>query len=410
MTKLINRELVHKQKYDNVLLANLRRILPRSFSLDDFNALLQELNSEEAEVLRKVYKPLHSDSIYGPGPRLVMKEALGSLRLSSIQYKAVLEALPEDMAIKFGSAYGNCVDIEDGGHHFLNNPLDDDLLNRVIKSGAKHEYYVDNSLQAQVSSILEQHLPPSMHPEYRQDIYFANMVVNTGHAFFFEHPNEHVPGIMILEASRQMIIACSHAFGNITLEGSIMILDLLEARFSGFLELYSPIVLRGEVTQKREHHGHWVSVTLEISIHQNGLQLGVVTCSGSNIGSRSFRRIRRMKRDELVSLPFLPADDLDYTMLLKSQKDVRWSEVLIRVINLSGFTCVSKDPTEVLSKGEYDFVLVVPGLGAAKGQCRWQGQSEEEVQFVIDGLSKPEEEQLELILKRYCKVPEEAVY
>ena len=43
----------------------------------------------------------------------------------------------------------------------------------------------------------------------------CTMIVDPGQAFFFEHPLDHVPGMMFTEAGRQVGIAISHLFLNI---------------------------------------------------------------------------------------------------------------------------------------------------------------------------------------------------
>lgn len=411
MDQYINRTLVHKQHSKNVLLSNLRRILPRALPLETMELAAGHVSPEDYQLLLRVYRPLGCPTILGQGKRYILREFLGALRLTQGQYQEVLQALPEDTSQEFTRLYSPHQDSRERTRYYLESPVDDDLLNRIIKQGGKAEYYIDNGTQARASAILESLGYPQVPQEDIRDIFLANMVVDTSHEFFFEHPNEHVPGIMILEACRQMIIACSHSFGGVSREHSHMILDLLEARFTGFLELYAPIILRAEVIQKREHRGAWTSVALDITIHQNGSQLGRVTCSGSTVGSGAFKRIRRLKRDELGLLPFIPGPDLDYTLLVKPQEESVWQEARLQELNLKTLVLrVPPSDTPPANRGVYDFVLVVSGAGSAKGQCTMASRlSNGLLRFTLESLSRTEEEQLELILKRYCKVPERAV-
>ncbi|MFF5013955.1 ScbA/BarX family gamma-butyrolactone biosynthesis protein [Streptomyces sp. NPDC001165] len=59
--------------------------------------------------------------------------------------------------------------------------------------------------------------------------------VDLQHPGYFEHPSDHVPGMMLLEAFRQA--------GHLT-AASNCVLTALEARFRSFGELFQPIVIR----------------------------------------------------------------------------------------------------------------------------------------------------------------------
>ncbi len=400
MDRLVDRRLVHKNRESNVLLANLRRMLPKSISPDEMDTLASRLNTEEKDALYSVYRLVESGGLLGDGPVYAHREILGVMKLSREQYEAVRISLNEDLAGHLDDHYGGECDA--AGTRYLKKIPDDDLLNRIIKTADKREYYTDNSLQAEVSAIVEKG-----DAGYREEVYLANMVVETSHPFFFEHPNEHVPGIMLLEACRQMIIACGHQYGAVPLEGSHMILDVLEARFSGFLELYAPVVLRAELTRKKLHRGVWSFVSLDISIHQNGQKSGVVTCAGSNIGTGVFRRIRRMKRDELRSLPFIPADHRDYSLLIRTDPQSRWIEREVNLINLSGAEIKLGSGGELPESGACEFILLISGLGTANGSATLISAGSRGQRLVFG--DEFESEALELFLKRSCKVPEEAV-
>ncbi|AHC14953.1 AfsA-related hotdog domain-containing protein [Salinispira pacifica] len=426
METTISKSLVHKSRDENVLLANLRRVLPRAFREEDFEKFLARTSASEASDVRGVYKLIQSPGIFGGVPHYVMKEPLGTLRLSPEEYEAVLKAIPPKSRERFKESYkplsqnpeaDGCSEPEDrsaavdqvsrmnplhNGDLILKDFLEDDLLNRVIKHAGKKEYYVDNSLQADISRILEKY-----GYQDQREIFLANLVVDTDHSFFFEHPNEHVPGIMILEACRQMVVACAHEYGNVSARGAHMILDVMEAKFDGFLELYAPVILRAHVTSKKIQRGSWSTVGMEITIHQNGEQLGSVRVSGSNVGEHVFKWIREGKRSELEELPFYPPEHLEHTLLLKKRGIEGWLEGRLRRINLRGFSLLNDWAEKVHEQDEMDFVLIVAGI-SVKGVCSFSA-GEEGYDFMITHMPEAELDRLELIIKRYCKVPEKAV-
>ncbi|MFD9211391.1 ScbA/BarX family gamma-butyrolactone biosynthesis protein [Streptomyces sioyaensis] len=68
----------------------------------------------------------------------------------------------------------------------------------------------------------------------------ARLVVDTGHPVLFDHPLDHVPGMLTLEAFRQLSIATAVEAG--TLPSASAVLTGVSVRFSGFGELDLPIV------------------------------------------------------------------------------------------------------------------------------------------------------------------------
>src|SRR5258707_3015090 len=45
-----------------------------------------------------------------------------------------------------------------------------------------------------------------------EDVFATQFVLDPGHSFFFEHPLDHIPGLMLVEAGRQAATAASHLF------------------------------------------------------------------------------------------------------------------------------------------------------------------------------------------------------
>ncbi|MFF3745753.1 ScbA/BarX family gamma-butyrolactone biosynthesis protein [Streptomyces kronopolitis] len=81
-------------------------------------------------------------------------------------------------------------------------------------------------------------LQPSLPPD-RDGTGTALLVVDTGHPVLFDHPLDHVPGMLILEAFRQLSIATAVETG--ALPSASAVFTGLRARFTGFGELDLPI-------------------------------------------------------------------------------------------------------------------------------------------------------------------------
>lgn len=400
MNTAIDKELVHKRNSENVLVTKLRRILPHSIENNAFLTLKAQLDTDASDALDYAYQACTEETIFGNGDHYLMREVQGCLTLSPQIYEQVLQTLPETDKSIFHESY-QLLDLARG--YRLVKTLDDDLLRRIVRLGNLRAYYLSNEAQTTVSELLE-----ASFDWEKPDVFFANMVINSSHSFFFEHPNEHVPGLMVIEAARQMVVSISHQYGKIGLNGSHLVLNDLDAKFLGYIELYNPVLLRAEVLQKREHHGEWTSLSMEITLHQNGSKLGVIVCNGSKIGAGVFEKIRKLKRSELFTLPFYPIEGLNYQLLLKSPQETVWIEAHIKQLNLSEFV-LELPGCPNLGDSPFDFVFVVLNLGITKGSCTALEINADSCRFTIDTLPKNEEEQLTLFLKRCCKVPEEII-
>lgn len=79
--------------------------------------------------------------------------------------------------------------------------------------------------------------------ETAQNTFECDVVFNDKHQFFFEHRIDHVPGLLILEASRQMGTAICHLFYDIDYNYSFII-DYSKISFKNFTELNKKITVR----------------------------------------------------------------------------------------------------------------------------------------------------------------------
>ncbi len=75
------------------------------------------------------------------------------------------------------------------------------------------------------------------------NVFECNMVFDHDLPFFFEHYLDHVPGVLMIEAARQMKTAVSHLYYGIDFDHSF-ILFFTNATFNSFAELYRPVSLR----------------------------------------------------------------------------------------------------------------------------------------------------------------------
>ena len=97
----------------------------------------------------------------------------------------------------------------------------------------------------------------------------CEMIVDPHQAFFFEHPLDHVPGMMFTEAGRQVGIAISHLFLNVPF-GTQFISREFRIWFDSFADLTDPIIVRSRFRDKHFRHGALSEATSQGEFLQNG--------------------------------------------------------------------------------------------------------------------------------------------
>lgn len=79
--------------------------------------------------------------------------------------------------------------------------------------------------------------------QLKHNLYQCKMIYDQEHDFFFEHHIDHVPGLLILESTRQMGTAICHLYYGIDHNYSFIIDDSV-IRFKNFTELNQEVYVR----------------------------------------------------------------------------------------------------------------------------------------------------------------------
>ena len=81
------------------------------------------------------------------------------------------------------------------------------------------------------------------------DLFECYLTFDDNLPFFFEHHLDHIPGLLIIEAARQMGTATLHKFFDIRSDFSF-VLDNVDCEFLSYAELHAPV--RFQMTVKEE--------------------------------------------------------------------------------------------------------------------------------------------------------------
>lgn len=131
------------------------------------------------------------------------------------------------------------------------------------------------------------------------DWFEAEMVHDTEHPFFFEHPLDHIPAMMLVEAGRQLGIAISHLFLGVP-HGTMFATRAFDIRFTDFAELHAPVLIAGRVTDRKYHRDTLLHLRLDGYFSQEGRELGSMGGSWSMLKSEVWRRYRRREQSRIA--------------------------------------------------------------------------------------------------------------
>ncbi|MDM8359617.1 AfsA-related hotdog domain-containing protein [Pandoraea communis] len=124
------------------------------------------------------------------------------------------------------------------------------------------------------------------------DCFIANLHIDPSHPFFFEHPLDHVPGLMLIEANRQVGTAISHRFYEVS-HNLAFVLNSLDVVFEHFAELSAPLLARFVIVAKTYRHDHLSALTCESQWLQFDRPVGTMNARWSFSPPALLARLRR---------------------------------------------------------------------------------------------------------------------
>lgn len=137
--------------------------------------------------------------------------------------------------------------------------------------------------------------------EAEADSYVTDVVMDIQHPFFFEHPLDHIPAMMLVEAGRQFAVAISHLFLGVPFD-RMFATRSFDIRFSEFAELEAPIHIVARVTDQTYRKDELLYLRLDGTYFQNGRDIGTMGGTYSMLSPDVWRRYRRREQAKLTAV------------------------------------------------------------------------------------------------------------
>jgi hypothetical protein len=113
------------------------------------------------------------------------------------------------------------------------------------------------------------------------------------HPYFYEHPLDHVPGLALIEAGRQVGIAAAHRYYGVALEGFVFLIHSLAIEFTAFAEHDAPVFGRCRFSEVQMRKDRLSGMVCEGLFMQHGRTIGSMHGHWQVVPSPVFKRMRR---------------------------------------------------------------------------------------------------------------------
>jgi len=123
-----------------------------------------------------------------------------------------------------------------------------------------HKHFKENVF---LSSITAQTDVPG------QPVYLAKVRIRPDHPYFFEHARDHLPGLYIIEAGRQVGLAIPHIFYDVGYDYGF-VLEGCDMRFSGFVNLLDDLFIECRIFNPVYRREKLQSLSFDGIFLQNG--------------------------------------------------------------------------------------------------------------------------------------------
>lgn len=402
----VDKTLVHKVKDENVYIYNMRRALPREIDVATFEVdILPYLSSEDEKFVLNFYVKREGHE----GEAYILRTIPYKLQKDRAdKYLNDANAKPEEIQYLYEFYQLN----EAEGKYILKKNVTEADEVKILAILDLRDLHITDYEKYQLSEIFEK-----LEKIEKKNIYFANVYIDQRHSYFFEHPQEHVPGMILIEVARQMSMACAHVYGKVPMD-AIFMLTKLDNTFSNYTELNFPIKVRAKLEQvKFDAEGAWSFYSQTFTFYQKHKVTCTSIVEAMIVNQAVFKKIRRDKEiyDQLPR--FRPFDGVENNISLRDGK----RRYLSSIIDLSqqGFMLkfpssdfIKRDDGTLDDSKSFEFFMFFDKIGFIHGNCdlKWSesyGDGGTIAGFLITKMNPIDAENLKESMKFHFRLKEE---
>lgn len=151
----------------------------------------------------------------------------------------------------------------------------------VIDKSVVHKHHQQNAFLSRLERVGD-------HP----DDVIGQLALDPEHPFFFEHPLDHYPGLMLVEAGRQFGTAVAHQLYGVPRD-TVFVLNGLRVDFTTFAELGKPVFVNSTVKDKKFKRDLLTGMLYEGHFVQNEEEIGFMSGRWHIYPRKVIERMRR---------------------------------------------------------------------------------------------------------------------
>lgn len=408
----VDKKLVHKKNPENVLIKNLRRSIPALIDRHTAeNIIIPELSLPDRAVFLEYYM------LHKPGHNAV----------TNVEQPETYDQVPpnSECYVLFNIPHIIHADLFEKDGSILKKYYKY-LLNYYTKNEKQNCYMLKINLsesdESKIQEIMvENGISISDYEKFtlyrllepienfqKENIFYSELLVDKRHTYFFEHAQEHVPGMMIMEAARQFALACCHVFGKTPLKGTQSALNKFNASFIDYTDLHYPVSMKLEFSKlERGKNGEWKSYIALISVCQKNAVCSEFVIDGRILSTVLFSRFREGRNKTNPYHRFYPVDPNICPVSLWDPCREMYMSAKLLDISLDGFSIETAELQACeMVQIEYEFIMHFHITGFIRGRCTQKWGMNENGNFYggfhINNILKADKDNLKEAIKMFC--------
>jgi hypothetical protein len=129
------------------------------------------------------------------------------------------------------------------------------------------------------------------------DEHVAELALDPGHPYHFEHAQDHVPRMMLIEAGRQLAMAIAHIYYDVSCD-AVLVLEQMTSSFTRFADLGAPVFVHARVSDRDYRRNRLTGMSSSGRYIQGGEVLGELSGRWTVVDPQRLERMRRRRGQE----------------------------------------------------------------------------------------------------------------
>jgi hypothetical protein len=204
----------------------------------------------------------------------------------------------------------------------------------------------------------------------RPQVSCFNMVMDTTNYFFYRKHHEHVPGMMLIEVVRQAMYAQYYRYNPLAKGQVSLTIENLNVNFMGFVNANYPLRIQVEDQRLAERIASDTAEERVATFSQLGRVVAVTTMRANPIKMNLFKRLRNVKPSPQAR--FLPRKNIAPMGMFESAQEPAL-EGRIHDVSMGGLKVCFDESCRMEPGAQTRFSMFVEGVGyiTAKTEARW---------------------------------------